>query len=220
MANSASRRTSPACRASTVTITSTDSAGNQGELGLAQFIEDALEPWDTAHGRRVRHASAQHDGDVALYLRANPHHFPLGKLAFRLIGKDGTAVAPPDVHAIHQELDLWSGLLASRYEIDGVPVHVQTVCHPAVDTVAVRVESELVSCAQLQVVLHFPYVHDTQGEEYKNRPRIIWNQPDRHATYLLQKTGLPPILPAPANAFVRHDHAESPRVRSHHCDCG
>ena len=23
-------------------------------------IEDALEPWDTAHGRRVRHASAQH----------------------------------------------------------------------------------------------------------------------------------------------------------------
>ena len=151
-------------------------------------IEDALEPWDTAHGRRVRHASAQHHRDVASYLRANPHHFPLGKLAFQLIRKDGSSVAPRDLRAIHQELDLWSGLLDSRYEIEGIPVHVQTVCHPALDTVAVRVESELVSSARLQVVLHFPYVHDTQGEEYKNRPRIIWDQPDRHTTCLLRKT--------------------------------
>ena len=105
-----------------------------------------------------------------------------------MIRKDGASVAPADLQAIHQELDLWSGLLDSRYEIEGIPVHVQTVCHPALDTVAVRVESELVSSARLQVVLHFPYVHDTQGEEYKNRPRIIWDQPDRHATCLLRKT--------------------------------
>ena len=62
------------------------------------------------------------------------------------------AAKPDDLKNIEQTLDLWSGLLVSKFEIDGVPVRVQTCCHPTRNLLAVRVESPLISRWEAQAV--------------------------------------------------------------------
>ena len=147
--------------------------------------QDALDPWDSAHGRSVAYATGMRNRDAHDWLRANPHRFPLAKLSFQLTRGDGEIIKPDEVKKIHQQLNLWTGLIGSRFEIGGKPVQVQTVCHPTRDLVAVRVESPLIASGRLKVVLHFPYVHDGQ---IKNGPHIIWNQPGAHMTRILRQT--------------------------------
>ena len=142
-------------------------------------LEDVMEPWQTAHGRTILYGSGMENPDAHNWLRADPHRFPLGKLAFKLDREDGGIIQPDEVRKIHQTLDLWTGLVDSRFEIAGKPVHVQTLCHPTRDMVTVQVESPLVTSGQLKVVLDFPYVHD---HDIKNTPPVIWDQPERHTT--------------------------------------
>ena len=46
---------------------------------------------------------------------------------------------------VEQVLDLWNGVLRSRFRLDGEPVEVETLCHPRLDLVAVRVVSPLLA---------------------------------------------------------------------------
>ena len=141
--------------------------------------EDALDPWCSAHGRAILFASGKENPDAHDWLRANPHRFPLGKLAFQLTREDSGVIKPNEVKKINQRLNLWKGLIDSRFEIAGKPVHVQTLCHPKRDMVAVQVESPLVASGQLKVVLDFPYAHDSN---IKNTPPVLWDRPERHTT--------------------------------------
>ena len=60
----------------------------------------------------------------------NPHRLHLGRIGFLLTKADGTAAQPSDLTDIEQTLDLWNGILVSRFKFEGQPVDVQTVCHP------------------------------------------------------------------------------------------
>jgi len=142
-------------------------------------MADALEDYDVA-GRKVPYAS---DGNfpggyspAASWLRANPHRLHLGKIGFDLTKSDGSPVSIEDLTDTSQTLDLWSGLLSSRFRIDGRPVKVMTVCHPERDLLAVRIESELLPEGRLPVSLAFPY-----GKE-DWRDSADWDNPDRHTT--------------------------------------
>lgn len=85
----------------------------------------------------------------------NPHRMNLGRL--QLCDDDGKPVAAKELSAIHRKMDLWTGILTSRYEIHCVPVRVETCVHPSLDAVAVRIESPLVARGKLKVALDFPY---------------------------------------------------------------
>ncbi len=146
---------------------------------------DLVDFWPSAaHRRKIPYESGRMNRGAFDWFRTNPHRFPLARLAFQLTKKDGSNVELDDVTAIHQKLDLWTGLIESRYEIEGTPVQVRTVCHPDRDMVAVRVDSPLVAAGRLRVILHFPYAHS----EIKNRPPIVWDQPEKHATSELERT--------------------------------
>ncbi|MBI5384947.1 MAG: hypothetical protein HZA90_09715 [Verrucomicrobia bacterium] len=139
-----------------------------------------LQDYDT-YGRPVGYATSA-KGQEAIYnwLRENPHRFNLGRLALRMTKVDGTAVALSDLKQLRQTLDLWRGLITSRFEIEGQPVQVETLCHPARDLVAVRIESALLQAGRLTVELAFPYGSPTvTGGD--------WTKPDAHQTTMTRR---------------------------------
>jgi hypothetical protein len=111
------------------------------------------------------------------FLRENPHRLHLGRIGFQLTKADGQPAAATDLTDIEQTLDLWRGLLVSRFKLDGEPVRVETVCHPTLDLVAVRVKSPLVASGRLGIELAFPY--STSAVTTAD-----WDDPEAHRTEL------------------------------------
>jgi hypothetical protein len=142
-------------------------------------MADVLEEYEVG-GRKVPYASGRARAGgyspAAEWLRANPHRLDLGRIGLRLTRSDGSAAPIEDLASTSQTLDLWTGLLSSRFELEGSPVRVRTVCHPARDLLAVRVESPLLGQERLVVSLAFPY----GSTEW--RAAADWKQPDRHTT--------------------------------------
>jgi hypothetical protein len=137
----------------------------------------------TAHGRTVRYP-ARLDVPAANWLRENPHPLPLGQLGIAYTHPDGRPLAPGDIKDIDQTLDLWRGVLTSRYTIAGQRITVTTAASPARDTLAVRVESALLASGALALRLALPrgYVPGI-----KQNPPLDWSQPDTHATTVARR---------------------------------
>lgn len=141
----------------------------------------SIETFDFArvesHGRTVGYADVPADKMTPeiQWLRGNPHRLHLGQIGFRLTHRDGRAAAPPDLTDLEQTLDLWNGLLISRFTFDGEPVVVETVCHPARDELAVRVRSPLLGTPRLAIRIRFPY--GTGGMTAAD-----WTRPEAHRT--------------------------------------
>ena len=107
-------------------------------------------------------------------LRTNPHRLDLGRLGFVLRHK-GQNAAPDEVENIEQTLDLWSGILHSAWTWLGGAVRVETICHPALDCIAVRVSAPDLA-GKIGLKLAFPY-----GREDWKRA-ADWEKPDAHRT--------------------------------------
>jgi hypothetical protein len=129
------------------------------------------------HGRSTRYAGLQ-NSPAGVYFRQNPHPLPLGQLSLLLNGKP---LQPLEVAAIDQKLDLWTGLITSRFVIDGQTVIVETAAHPNQSLVSLRLRSSLLAKGALSVRIRFPYSYNFA---VKNKPPLVWNQPGAHSTTL------------------------------------
>ena len=149
-------------------------------------LKDVLVDYDT-HGRKVPYADGpidaeQGEGRTARakaansWLRANPHRLDLARIGFVLKKADGSAGQLSDLQNVKQTLDLWTGVLESRFTFEGWPVRVQTICHPVRDLMAVRIESPLLANQQAKVRIAFPYA---TGDWLK---AVDWNSPQKHET--------------------------------------
>jgi hypothetical protein len=130
-----------------------------------------------SHGRRVGYADIPDDRRTPEieWLRRNPHRLHLGQLGFLLRRSDGREAARDDLRDVEQVLDLWQGVLRSRFSLEGQPVEVETLCHPRLDAIAVRVRSPLVASGRLQIRMRFPYgSSETSAAD--------WTRPEAHAT--------------------------------------
>ncbi|MGD0383197.1 MAG: hypothetical protein ABSA77_06750, partial [Thermoguttaceae bacterium] len=143
-------------------------------------IEDfKLTEFDT-YGRAVGYAtSGKGQEELYQWLRENPHRFNLGRLALRLAGSDGKEAVPDQIRNPRQELDLWQGLIESRFEFDGRVVRVETCAHPDYDAVAVHIDSPLIADGRLTVELAFPYGSPSSSG-------ADWKKPDAHITRMTQ----------------------------------
>ena len=84
------------------------------------------------NGRLVPYADApgnQQTPEIK-WLRANPHRLHLGQIGLFLTHADGSPARTNDLTDIEQTLDLWDGMIVSRFKFDGQPVEVETVCDP------------------------------------------------------------------------------------------
>lgn len=131
-------------------------------------------------GRKVGYADvpSKHGTAESNWLRMNPHRLHLGQIGFLLTKANGTTAQPSDLTDIKQTLDLWNGILVSHFKFDGGPVDVQTVCHPTLDTLAVRVVSPLLKRGHLAIQIQFPYgTGETKTAD--------WSKPDAHKTIVI-----------------------------------
>jgi hypothetical protein len=145
-------------------------------------LQDAMRPY-TTFGRTVDYPTNA-SGAAGEWLRRNPHDVPLAQIGLELVKDDGTPLAPGDVQAPLQTLDLWRGVIQSSYQLAGVPVRVGTACHPDLDLIAVRIESALIASGRLRVRLAFPRGYD---RSIKNTPPLDWSRPELHQTTIVQQ---------------------------------
>ncbi len=130
-----------------------------------------------SHGRPVGYADIPGNRRTpeVTWLRGNPHRLHLGQIGFRLVKRNGEEARPEDLQGINQHLDLWTGRLRSRFLLEEEPVAVETVCHPRLDLIAVRVKSPLVRERRLSIRLRFPYgTGRTTAAD--------WTKPEAHQT--------------------------------------
>jgi len=121
---------------------------------------------------------------AANYLYANPGRLHLGRIAMVLKSADGHETEIDDLKDIHQELDLWTGELRSRFSFEGEPVEVSTSCHPDRDMVAAQIHSPLIAQGRLSVLLAFPY-----GAGGFNGSGADWGRPEAHQTIMTREGG-------------------------------
>jgi hypothetical protein len=147
-------------------------------------LADANRDFTNANGQVMGYPtkSSTPAGD---WLRKNPRTHPLGEIRLDYTKADGSPLAPEDIQKPEQTLDLWRGVITSKFEIEGKPVKVTTVCHPKMDVVAVRIESELVAAGKLGATISFPRGHDIAT---KNTPPLDWTRPETHETKVAEQS--------------------------------
>ncbi|WP_426451784.1 glycoside hydrolase family 65 [Paenibacillus sp. S-38] len=122
------------------------------------------------------------------WLRQNPHRLQLGQLGLLLLQENGGRMTPEDITDAEQTLDLWTGVLTSRFRADGVPVAVQTVCHPELDGIGVTVESPLLAEGRLGLSLRFPAPGVT-SQAWDKTTGLHWGGPEEHRSELERLSG-------------------------------
>lgn len=147
-------------------------------------LADTLSNYETARGTVGYHdqfdfrqlLTTEAKTSAGQWLAKNPHRIDLGRIGFDFGDTSEQPVTPHDLTDTVQQLDLWCGLLTSQFVFAGQPVHVETICHPVRDLLAVRVTSPLLRDGRLAVRLAFPYA---TGD------RVLaaeWNAPNHHTT--------------------------------------
>jgi hypothetical protein len=119
------------------------------------------------------------------WLRENPHVHPLPQIGFVMTGAGARALAPADVTAVDQHLDLWQGRLDSRVRLLGQPVSVASTVSPDSDTLALRIRSPLLAGGRVAVRIALPYGYRPGAH---HNPPLDWSQPDGHRSTVLEQT--------------------------------
>lgn len=122
------------------------------------------------HGKKIAYELRNPDQpELSEWLTKNPHRYNLGRIGFRLLREDGTEAREIDLGNARQEIDLWTGVVYSRFELNRKEVKVRTVCHPDKDIIGVSIESELLNDGNMSIYLDFPYPDGRYFKHYIGR---------------------------------------------------
>ncbi len=139
-----------------------------------------LTQYDT-HGRQVGyHTSSEGQTELYNWLRENPHRLHLARIGLALFLSGGREAQASDLTNIEQKLDLWTGILSSRFKVEDKQVTVTSAVHPDLDMLAVAIESKLISAGELAVRFEFPYGSPEMQA-------VDWTQPDRHRSDIVEQ---------------------------------
>lgn len=106
--------------------------------------------------------------DAINFVRQNPHRLHLGTLGFYLPEQGFDAFSD-----IQQRLDLETGIITSRYKLNGSPVKVETLCNPIVSCIAAKVEAE----QPMPLLIRMPYPtggHSDDACRWIDDPTLHW----------------------------------------------
>lgn len=143
-------------------------------------LADASKDFTQADGKVIPYPTKQ-SSPAGDWLRKNPRIHPLGQITLDWKKEDGTPFTSRDIQQPEQTLDLWAGVITSRYQLGDVPVTVTTACAPGSDCVAVKIDSALLAHGKLSVHFGFPRGYDAA---IKLTPPLDWSHPESHQTVL------------------------------------
>ena len=169
--------------------------GTQSQWGWHSFpntegykFSEVLKPYDFGHHSKrelyacqFREKGRQHDASE--YFRINPHRLHLGIIGFDFDAvRQGTS--PSDIKDIYQHLDLWQGVIASHFSLDGQRYTVHTTCSPERDMIAAHVVYKPSFAGVMKphapVVLRLPY--PTGGHV---DGACSWDKDERHSSAIV-----------------------------------
>jgi len=158
-----------------------------GRADLYQ-LDDLRPAMLETYGRKVGYPILEKGQEEPFHwLRQNPHRLQLGQIGFRFLLADGGVAEAGHIQAAEQTLDLWRGLLVSRFEVEGRPVRVETCVHPERDVLGVSVETPLLGEGRLEITLRFP-APDPGERSWARTIGLRWDQDDRHDTRVQERT--------------------------------
>ena len=154
--------------------------------------EETEKVMDLGHGRKEVYAvEYKVDGrgkKATEYFRINPHRLNLGNVA--LVIKDGKGqIKEADIKDIDQQLDLYSGVITSRFSALGKPVTVKTACMPCEDAMIYSINSHLLSSGKVSVCLSLPYPSGKHADAATD-----WGNEEKHASRIIKRTGKSALL--------------------------
>lgn len=155
---------------------------NQPDINGWAASEYPKTPLKNCCGRSVPYllvGKTQRLVDEANFLYALTTRMNLGRIGLILTHANGHDAVLADICNPIQTLDLWTGMLESRFTFDGQPVRVQTCCHGQKDQIGVRVESPLIRSGGLKVAIAFPYASNAW-----NGNGADWSRPNAYSTHL------------------------------------
>ncbi|MBZ4192189.1 hypothetical protein K7B07_24975 [Niabella sp. 3A5MI-3] len=164
--------------------------GTQSEWGWHSFPNTAHYPFSDAlktyylNGRAISYAVQWGGGPeanrkAADYYRQNLHRLQLANIGFEIQLKNGAPATITDIREVHQELDMWTGAIHSRFTVEGTPVTVSTYCHQQLDAIAVQVQSPLLKQGRLQLRIRLPYPTGNWADMGNN-----WNNNAAHSSFI------------------------------------
>ena len=118
--------------------------------------------------------------DAANYFRANPHRLHLGYIGLELTDREGNKVLPGQITGLNQELDLWEGIIHSRFMLGADSATVRTAIHPDKDRLVVSLRSPLIGKGMMRVNLRFPYPTGEHTDDATD-----WSSPEKHQTEIV-----------------------------------
>jgi len=156
--------------------------GTQSEWGWHSFpnkkkyrYSEVLAGYDFNHtGNKALYAVQSNSGrgkEAGDYFRENPHRLQLGNIGLEIRMKNFASAGPSDIKNIHQELNLWTGEITSKFTVEGTPVSVTTCASATGDIVSFKIVSDLIKERRLWVNLRFPAPTNQfadMGVNYKN----------------------------------------------------
>ena len=165
--------------------------GTQSQWGWHSFPnpegfkpEDAFRSFDFGHGHEeVYSCQFREPGrqkDAADWLRANPHRLHLGTVGFY-------GLQPEDVCDVDQTLDLWRGVIRSRFKVYDESVSVETACDPGADRIGADIRSQV----RIPVWLRFPYPTGAHADD-----ACDWDEDGLHCVDVVSSS--------PGAAVLRH----------------
>ena len=148
--------------------------------------QDSLVPV-RVHGRIERYPWIRDLSQAATrpairWLRENPHRFSLARVSLYLSTARGRRASFADLSATHQRLDLWNGVLLSRFNFDDEGVRVETRVHPDLDMLVVTLASRTLAQGRLGIELTLPGVSSGLQPDPDD-----WSHPGRHRTRVIEE---------------------------------
>lgn len=144
---------------------------------LAEYQAREIETWGKTIPYLLR--DPEHP-EVSDWLRANPHRINLARIGFILRKQDGSEASEKELTEVRQETELWTGVIKSRFALDGKEISVRTACHPEEDVISVRVHSELIRQGRIGFFVELPYARHQEFEPYVGD----YSCPERHVSAL------------------------------------
>ncbi|GAP83632.2 putative six-hairpin glycosidase-like protein [Rosellinia necatrix] len=136
------------------------------------------------HGRNVSYDIPDPElPGASQWLIGNPNRINLGRIGLKY---KGATLSAAQISDPVQELDVWSGVITSTFNIEGEAVKIITQGDFESDSVAFRIESALVAAGGLEVELDFPYppIHTSK---YKYEVFVgVYDFPLNHSTAIVE----------------------------------
>lgn len=138
-------------------------------------FEETLRNYDFGRGRLESYAVQIKDNArqkaACNWYRVNAHRLHLGVVGLEL-GND-----IHQIKSIDETLDMYRGVINSKFKYKGKAYHVSTVCDPVSD----RIASDIVSDGKITVKFRFPYPSGGHSDDACN-----WTSDNLHSTVLVK----------------------------------